>query len=371
MRNDAYRVRVWYEGKQFDIGQFDSLTVAKVALEQARIDIARREFISPADRRRMVRARQAAEAARRVTVTDWAEEWLDRLEHHHARPRSPSTITSYRSTLNAHVLPVIGDRLIGDVTENDITALLDAAYKKGPGSGRNAAATLRAMLRAAVAARVGGLTAMPATIEVGAGGRRDTDSLPTDAEVRALADAMPEHLRLSVDLAAGGGLRLGEVLGLQVRDLDLDLDAPNGPDLHVRRQWLSKGRPPRYGVPKAGSARTVALPDALAERARAHIAAHTTGEADAPLFPSVSDPARPLSHSAYAARWDVARKSVGRPSLNFHTLRHWHLTRYSQAGGTSAETSDRGGHNSAEVARRYQHTERVRDREIANRMWTE
>lgn len=42
----------------------------------------------------------------------------------------------------------------------------------------------------------------------------------TVAEVHALTEAMPEHLRAAIMLAAWGGLRRGEVLGLRRRDVD-------------------------------------------------------------------------------------------------------------------------------------------------------
>lgn len=369
MRNGGYRVRVSYELTQFDIGQFESLTVAKAALEQSRIDIARREFIPPAERRRQLRARLDAEAKRQTTVREWSDEWLDALEHHRKRPRSPATLTSYRSTLNAHILPAIGGVRLVALTEADIDGVLDAAHKRGPGAGRNTAAVLRSMLRAAVTARAGGLETMPATIDVGDGGRRDADTIPSEAEVRKLAAAMEPSLRLSVELGAWTGLRLGEILGLQVRDLDLD--GENGPELHVRRQWLSKGRPPRYGPPKAGSARVVAIPRALVPRVREHLEAYASGEPDAPLFPSSIDGTRPISHTAYSSRWDAARKAIDRPAMNAHALRHFHLSEYSRRGATAAETQARGGHRDPSTAQLYQHAERRRDHEIADSMLRE
>src|SRR6185295_18619193 len=42
----------------------------------------------------------------------------------------------------------------------------------------------------------------------------------TTEQVRALHDALPAHLRVAVLLAAYSGLRIGEVLGLRVSDVD-------------------------------------------------------------------------------------------------------------------------------------------------------
>ena len=45
--------------------------------------------------------------------------------------------------------------------------------------------------------------------------------IATVAEIEALSNAMPDHLRLLVELAAWCQLRRGELLGLKRRDIDL------------------------------------------------------------------------------------------------------------------------------------------------------
>ena len=44
--------------------------------------------------------------------------------------------------------------------------------------------------------------------------------MPTTAEVLALIDAMPARYRLVLVLAGLGGLRMGEILGLRLGDVD-------------------------------------------------------------------------------------------------------------------------------------------------------
>ena len=54
--------------------------------------------------------------------------------------------------------------------------------------------------------------------------RRRSETEPATAEeLRVIHDSMPRHLRLAITLAiAAGGLRIGEVCGLQRQDIDLD-----------------------------------------------------------------------------------------------------------------------------------------------------
>jgi integrase len=76
-------------------------------------------------------------------------------------------------------------------------------------------------------------------------------------------------LSSTVYLAAGCGLRLGEILGLEVGDLDLE-----GRELHIRRQLkVLKRRQPYLGPVKTKtSVRTIELPDVVAAALTRHLA---------------------------------------------------------------------------------------------------
>jgi len=71
----------------------------------------------------------------------------------------------------------------------------------------------------------------------------------TPEEVMAFTEAMPPHLQIAVPLAAWCALRIGELLGLQRRDLD-HMDDAQRAALHIRRQWNVKANaltPPKAG----------------------------------------------------------------------------------------------------------------------------
>jgi integrase len=224
------------------------------------------------------------------------------------------------------------------------------------------------MLNAAVAAEVGGLTKSPLEIRLGNAGnrRRSDDEVPTLVEVNKLIAAMPPELQLAVKLAAWCQLRMGEVLGLQRQDFR-NLDKSGKATLHIARQWLSKASPPAYGPPKDGSERTVAIPRKLAQDASRHLEKFVGDEPHSPVFPSPKDKTRPISHNAFASRWNAARDKV-RPGTNFHTLRHFGLSMYAQAGATTTEVMRRGGHKDIDAAMRYQHSNLERDRQLAAKL---
>lgn len=362
---DKYRVRVTWQGHQYAVGMFYTLTDAKTALSIARGQIAAQTFIPPAERRRMLKARAEAERVASVTVRAWSDVWLESLRR---AQRSPATLRSYTSALDAHILPALGDLRLADVTPDDVERMLDAT----PGSAttrNNIAGVTRAMFIAAVNAKAGGLTESPVRVHVSKPSRRkisaSDDALPTPEQVKALEAGMPDRLALAVPLAAWCALRLGEVLGLQRRDF-IDLDAPDRAVVLVRRQWASKAKPPQYTEPKAGSERTVAVPASLVPMIVEHLSKHVHEAQDAPLFHG-ADVRRPMSQTAFAKAWGKSREDV-MPGLRFHDLRHVGLTRAAQAGATLTELQARGGHRNVETAMRYQHAEAERDRAIAGRL---
>ena len=365
--NGTYRARVTYDGRQISIGTFMAKGDAEAALAIARSEMARRIFVPPRELRDQRRRNEVAEAQGALTVAGWADEWLARLED---AGKAAGTVRSYRSTLNAHILPAIGDRKLSSVTQADIEAMLEP-LRKSPGAWTNVARTTRSLFLSAVSARAGGLTESPVRVTIpkpaksGASSVRDAD-LASAAEVRAMAAGMPPALQIAVPLAAWCALRLGEVLGLQRRDFEY-LDDPTRAVLHVRRQWNSKASPPAYSEPKAGSSGLVALPPSLVPAVIEHMAAHVRPELDAPLLPSSQNPRAPVSQTAFDVAWRKAREPV-RPGFRFHSLRHTGLTEYARAGATLKELQERGRHKDVAVALRYQHATLERDRALAAKL---
>ena len=367
----AYRVRVSYQGKRHMVGSYRSLTEAKVALTLAKADIVRGTYKTPEEiqgERLAAREREAAALAvakaleeKELTVSAWANKWLGQLIE---TGRSDGTLRTYRSTLSRHILPALGRKKLGEVTQDDVDRLLRS--RKTPAVRTNVSRVLRSLYLAAVDQGEGGLNAVPFRLHVPkpqVARGLDSSKVATPGQVRALAEALPEHLSLAAYLAAIMSLRLGEVLGLQRGDFE-GLDTPGLAVIHIRRQWNSKayGGGASYSAPKAGSEGVLAVPEELAAQVRAHLE-HWVGEAKAsPLFPSVTDPSRPMSQTRFDEEWRAARVKAGMPAFRFHDLRHTGLTLYAQAGATLSEIMARGRHKHPEVAVRYQHATLERDR---------
>lgn len=360
-----YRVRIFYEGVQHSLGVYDTISDAKAALVIAKSEKARGIFIPPALRRKEIRDDAKRRRIEAVTISEWADDWLKRLAD---AGRSPGTTRSYRSTLDVHILPVIGSKKLIDVTPDDIDALVDEIRaKRGPVP--NVVRTLRALFHSAISARVGGIEVSPVRVKLSENKHKTTvdgEQVATRAEVYALANEMPEHLRIAVPLAGFLALRLGEVLGLQRRDFE-HLNDPERAKVRVQRQWHSKTSPPSYAPPKAGSERELHIPKLLLADLIEHLERYAGPGADGPLIPSPQNPRKPLSQSAFDRYWRPAREAV-KPGFKFHWLRHTGLTLYARGGATIEELMRRGGHRDRDAAARYQHATKQRDKALTDAM---
>lgn len=372
---DQYRVRITIDGRRVLVGDYGSLADAKSALALAKADMVRGTYRTPAQRRAEARAEAermaaeeaaaSAEAERRTTVTEWSETWLRLLEEH---GRADGTLRSYRSVLRVHLLPALGALPLGEVGQAHIDPLMRG---KSAAMRQRIIICLHSMYAAAVEAGAGGLESIPfrlpsAKTYAASSGALDADKVASPQQVRALAEAMPERYRLAVLLAATCSLRMGEVLGLQRRDIE-GIDTGGGVYVHVRRQWNPKAiGGAAYTPPKAGSAGVVALPSQLVDEVRAHLDMWVGEEAKAPLFASPRDAGHPVAQSALDRYWRAARERAGMSGFRFHDLRHTGLTMYAQQGATVAEIMARGRHRHPDVAVRYQHATRERDRANAD-----
>lgn len=310
-----------------------------------------------ADRERGVWLDPEASSTR---LRDYALRWLEQRTVK-GQPLAARTRDTYRHSLDAWILPTLGDLPLSRIGPADVRTWHAAvAARTGPTATRQAYALLRAILNTAVADEA--LHRNPCRIH-GAGQPNSPERPLLDLEqVEALVRAVPEHLRTLVITAFWAHARMGEVLGLRVGDVDLAAGT-----LRIERQLVEVDQVgPVITTPKAGSRRTVHLPTPAVVALAEHLAAKGPALASAPLF--VRPDGRPLRAHHVNAAWETARNRAGVPGAHFHDLRHAGLTLTAQTGATLAEVMRRAGHSSTAAALRYQHAAEQRDAEIASNL---
>jgi integrase len=189
--------------------------------------------------------------------------------------------------------------------------------------------------------------------------RAEQRPVASPAEVAALAEAIAPPYRAAVLLAAWGGLRRGEILGLTRDDVDLA-----NRQVTVRRTQteLLHRRQIFDSPPKTDAAyRTVALPAHIVPALAKHLAEHSGPER---VFVAADN--GPMRGDTLYQAFARARRKVGMDGFRFHDLRHTGQTLAASTGATLADLMSRLGHSSSNAALRYLHTVSGRDRQIAD-----
>ena len=133
---------------------------------------------------------------------------------------------------------------------------------------------------------------------------------PTVEQVAAMEAAEPERWRAVVVTLAGSGLRIGELLGLQVSDVDFLRRT-----IRVQRQRNQSGAVVR---PKSESSRrTVAVGQVVLDTLAAHLAAYPSQGA---LL--VDEIGEPLAYRRWRTVWDAAAETAD-VDFTSHALRHF------------------------------------------------
>lgn len=352
--------------------------------------------------------RRGARRRPKDTVEAWIEQWLDQCE----LDLKPKTVYGYRSLANAYILPRLGDVRLDDLTPEDVERMLawmvsPRGPQVSPTTAGNARRTLKVALNAAI--KRGRLTG-PNPAAVARSPRvphQEVEPLSI-SEVQAVLTAArdtPNAARWTVGLALG--LRQGEALGLQLRDVDLDAKTLRVRQALRRGTWHHGCRDPkacaathcvtgcpancmrhprrcprpcregcrghadlcprRYGgglvldSTKTDRGRVLALPDNLAQELRTHIATIRRQlfergvplSEDTPLFPrwdgTWTDPRRDWG------AWKDLLAAAGIPHTRLHTARHTAASMLLAEGVSPRVVMDVLGWSQISLTVRYQH----------------
>jgi integrase len=281
--------------------------------------------------------------AGRVTFRSYAEGWSAR------QVWRPSTADHYGHVF-ARVFPVIGNRPLAAIRTSELQALVRKLTDDGlaPATVEATYRAVAAVLKAAIADRV--LTHSPAAgVKLPRVDRPKVQPLTLD-QVHALADAVPARVRAAVLLAAGSGLRMGEVLGLTVDRIDFLRRT-----VTVDRQMLTPAkREPTFGPPKTtASHRTVPLAQVTVEVLAAHLARFPVGDA---RLVFTSGRGEPWRRGTFSEIIRDARTAAKLPELTFHDLRHHYASALIAAGCSIKAVQEALGHaNASETLDTYSH----------------
>lgn len=271
-------------------------------------------------------------APRPVTLAAFATEWF---ETYVKVNNKPSEVESKDGILRAHLLPALGAIALGEVDASAIERFKGAQLRAGlsPKTINNQLTVLNRCLKCAVewsrlphAPRVKWLRPM----------RPEIRFLRADEAERLAAVGVP-----MVVVALRTGLRVGELLGLRWRDVDLDAR-----ELTVARSIVRDV----VGTPKSNRARRIPL---SSDVVAALGAARARGRDDDPVFARADG--RPLRRNQ--ANWILGRAchAAGVVPIGWHGLRHTFASLALARTGQIRAVQDILGHSTVLMTERYAH----------------
>jgi integrase len=290
----------------------------------------------------MVTGQYVDPAAGRLTVREYAEQWRAAQVH------GPTTAAHVETMLRRHVYPTLGHKRLGSVLPSDVQSLVKRlSADLAPATVGVVHRILAAVFKAAVRDRR--IVASPCEgTRLPKVHRGRIEPLSWEA-VQALTDAMPDRYEALTTLAAGTGLRQGEVFGLTVDRIDFLRR-----QLTVDRQLVTMpDRAPYLAPPKTqASVRVVPLPQVVLDALAAPLAEWPT---DGLVF--TTELGAPIRRTAYSARvWRPAVRRAGLSGVTFHSLRHFYASLLIRHGESIKTVQARLGHASAaETLDTYSH----------------
>ncbi|WP_245613984.1 tyrosine-type recombinase/integrase [Knoellia sinensis] len=288
-----------------------------------------------------------------VTFEVYARTWL------RDRRLKPRTREGYEHLLQRYLLDDFGSLALTKITPATVRAWWGQLDEATPTVNARAYSLLKAIMNTAVADEE--IVANPCRI-------RSATSVPRAREIRpasidelsVIVANLPENRRAIALLCSWCAMRIGEVLELRRKDVDLAKKV-----VRVERSVAWVAGKPIVGSPKsAAGRRVVSIPPHVVPALKEHLDRFVSRGQESLLFPAM-DGTSHLQPTVFHDAFSKARAVAGREDLRVHDLRHTGATLAAMTGATLAELQQRLGHSSVGAALRYQHAAAGRDAAIA------
>lgn len=248
----------------------------------------------------------------------------------------PATARRYRELHDQRVLAFFGEKKLARIEPSDYRAFAahlhhEEIQTKGP------LTLVRTVLRAAFDDGYLGTVPMfpPGLVKVS----RKLPDAPTSEEVDVMLRALG-WLGLTIALAALAGLRMGEALGMEVRDVDFDRHR-----LLVRRALSEEVSL----TPKSGHEREVPMAATLEARLRDAV------KNKLPRARVVLKDGATPRRQRVLYEFKKYLRVAGLKERSFHSLRHYFVSELLKCGASAEAVRVLAGHSKLEMTQRYAH----------------
>ncbi len=284
-----------------------------------------------------------------MTLSEWIDRWLTSYAEPTLRE---STVRGYRSAVQHHIKPALGNKMLRSVTQRDVQRFYNAMgrkkYKANDGSEhRLADATVRGVhmllheiLEAAVRSRLIVQNPTDGTVipKLNKPPMKILNEEQLDRFMEAIRAEPLWYDFFYTEITTG--LRRGEICGLKW----CDLDETNGTLKVCRSIHTAPGGLLQVGQTKTEKGlRTILLPASTLHVLKARRRTALTEW----IFPSLLEPEKPVSPSTAYQRLKLILKRADLPDIRFHDLRHTFATHAMRSGVDAKTLSGILGHTKA------------------------
>jgi integrase len=270
------------------------------------------------------------------TLETFAPRFVD--GHARANRHKPSGIAAIEAILRLHLVPTLGSRRLDAITNEQVQRLKLALADRAPKTVNNVLTVLSTLLKKAV--EWGEIERLPCAIKVLPNPKKTMGFHDFDQYERLLMVARKREGQAYLMTLLGGdaGLRLGEIVALEWRDVDLGARR-----LSVERSdWLG-----HVDVPKGGRSRQLPMTQRLTAALKA--ARHLRSE----RVLCLADGA-PITRDRVIKAIRGAQRVAG-IAQGVHILRHTFCSHLAMKGAPARAIQEVAGHADLSTTQRYMH----------------
>ncbi len=336
----SYRVKIRVKGRPVETATFERLTDAKRWAQQTEADIRRGKYFQSSE-------------ARKHTLAELADRYIAEILPHKPKmeKKQRAQLLWWKQEIGAYLLADINAAIITQCKDKLQSGVTIRKTKRSPATVNRYLAALSHAFTVAVNEWMW-LDDSPmrkvSKAKESRGRVRFLNEDERDALLEACKDSSSPYLYMIVLLAISTGMRRGEIMNLEWKDINLE-------EGYLLLHHTKNNE--RRRIPLAGMA-LVALKDLKRTRQRL--------DTDL-LFPSAKH-GKDSSPVELNKHWLKAMEEAEIEDFRFHDLRHTAASYLAMSGATLAEIAEVLGHKTLAMVKRYAHLSEAHTSAVVERM---
>ena len=287
------------------------------------------------------------------TFAHFSQMWYDLYKKPYLRENS---LNSIKYVLNQHILPYIGGYRLRDITPMQIQAIMAGLSGKSNSLQSKVLVSLRSIFNAAYENGLIARSPVSSMLKPTGKATQEKETLTAKDSEFLLRKVENARARTFLLIALHTGMRRGEILGLQWKDINFKTKV-----IHVRHNAVVGEKETTVSENLKTQAAKRTLP--LSEELEAWLSARK--KTSHSQYVIAMENHKPLTKSSYRSMWKLIERELPDTHLTAHILRHTYITRLFEAGLDIKEIQYLAGHSTMDMTLKvYTHYDR-RSREAS------